>query len=93
MGKLKLIITGVIAGVFTWLLVLLKLRTKQRDAVQVKQQETEKELVTVVKVQQQNKDIEQAVQAVRQQAKEIQNENFENRNTPPSGNFGDKRLR
>lgn len=82
-----------VVGAFAWLLVTLRIRTKQRDKVALKQQQTEKQLATVVKVSEQKTEIAQAVEKVRQQAREVDNENFQKRTDRPTGDFGDKRLR
>lgn len=93
MTKLWTVLCGAVASVVLALLTLLRIRTKQRDNAKAEEKRTQANLNTVVKVKEQQTEIQKAVEEVRQTAREVENENFKNRNTPPSGNFGDKRLR
>lgn len=93
MNKLWVAVGGFVSAAFAGLLLMLKLRTKQRNTAQGKAEAAENKAATVVKVKEVQSTINQARHQAAKAAKEVEIENIKNANLPPVGNFGDKRLR
>lgn len=93
MTRLWMVFWGALSAAFAGLLMLLKIRTGQRNKAQEKAQVAENKAATVVKVKEVQTAITQARQQAAKRANEVQSENIKNSNLPPVGDFGDKRLR
>lgn len=93
MSKIWAAISGIVVSLFMGLLVLLRIRTKQRDSALDKAQEAQAKAESVVKATKLASRVNRARQNAALAAKEVQNENIKNADLPPTGNFGDKRLR